>query len=167
MELHLVGIDLAKRSFQIHGADEKGCPLMKRRVSCAWLPIFLAQLEACLSAHYWGRVCRDLGHKVRLVPPQYARVYVKTHKNDPADAEGIVEAASRRNMRFVPLKSEEQQSVQALHRVRVRLRRGRTVLGNEIRDCWANLVSAFLRRSTGCGANWTPCSWIIVFAYRQ
>lgn len=90
-------------------------------------------MEACASAHYWGRMCRDLGHEVRRVPPQYARPYVKTHKNDPADAEGIVEAASRRSMRFAPLKSEEQQSVQALYRGRNRLKRDRTALGNEIR----------------------------------
>lgn len=140
MELSIVGIDLAKRTFQVHGADEKGRPLIRKRLSRARLPEFLAQLpqttiamEACSSAHYWGRTCRDLGHEARLVPPQYARIYVKTHKNDPADAEGIVEAASRRNMRFVPLKSEEQQSVQALHRVRDRLKRDRTALGNEIR----------------------------------
>jgi transposase len=140
MELSIVGIDLAKRTFQVHGADDRGHPLIKKRLSRARLPEFLAQLpqttiamEACSSAHHWGRSCRDLGHEVRLVPPQYARVYVKTHKNDPADAEGIVEAASRRNMRFVPLKSEEQQSVQALHRVRDRLKRDRTALGNEIR----------------------------------
>ncbi len=140
MELSIVGIDLAKRSFQFHGADTKGHLLIKKRLSRAHLPEFLAQLpkttiatEACASAHYWGRLCRDLGHEVRLVPPQYARAYVKTHKNDPADAAAIVEAAGRRTMRFVPLKSEEQQSIQALHRVRDRLKRDRTALGNEIR----------------------------------
>lgn len=140
MELRIVGIDLAKRTFQIHGADARGRPLFKKRLSRARLPEFLAQLpqttiamEACASAHYWARMCRDFGHDVRLVPPQYARAYVKTHKNDPADAAAIVEAASRGTMRFVPLKSEEQQSVQALHRVRERLKRNRTALGNEIR----------------------------------
>ncbi len=140
MEVTLVGIDLAKRMFQLHGSDSSGRALLKKRVSRARLAEFLAQLpqmtiamEACASAHYWGRLCQGLGHEVRLVPAQYARRYVKTHKNDAADAEAIVEAASRKTMRFVPIKSEEQQSIQALHRIRDRLKRDRTALANEIR----------------------------------
>lgn len=103
MELSIVGVDLAKRTFQVDGADEKGRALIRKRLSRVRLSAFLAQLprtiiamEACSSAPYWGRVGRGLGHEVRLVPPQYARVYVKTHKNDPADAEGIVSSGTAR-----------------------------------------------------------------------
>ena len=135
-----VGIDLAKSVFQVHGVDSSGEHVLRRRLSRGRLLDFFAQLppcrigmEACASAHHWARELMRLGHDVRLIPPQYVKPYVKRNKTDAADAEAICEAVSRPNMRFVPVKTVDQQAVLALHRARSLLVRQRTQLANAIR----------------------------------
>ena len=120
-----VGLDLAKSVFQVHGVDIAGQAVVRRRLARSQLLGFFAKLppciigiEACSSAHHWARELIRLGHEVRLIPPQYVKPYVKRNKTDAADAEAICEAVGRPNMRFVPIKTEAQQAVLALHRVR-------------------------------------------------
>lgn len=138
-EISVVGIDLAKRIFHLHAVDVQGKMLWAKKLQrerlkgfVANLPKCLIAIEACGSANYWAREFQKLGHEVRLISPQYAKPYVKTNKNDFKDAEAIAEAASRPNMRFVAVKTEEQQDIQNLHRVRSRLIKGRTAVVNEI-----------------------------------
>ena len=135
-----VGLDLAKTVFQVHGADGKGRSVLRRKLRrgkvlafFAELPSCLVGMEACASAHYWARELQGLGHEVRLIPPQYVRPFVKTNKNDAADAEAICEAPVRPTMRFAAVKSTEQQSVLMLHRARELLVRQRTMLINALR----------------------------------
>ncbi len=116
-EVGIIGIDLAKRVFQLHGADSDGTVVFCKKLSRASLVRFLAAqpkctiaMEACATAHYWGREVTKLGHKVRLLPPIYVKPFVKPQKNDTADAEAIAEAASRPTMRLVEVKSQQQQS---------------------------------------------------------
>lgn len=113
----IIGIDLAKNVFQAHGADRSGRKLFSKKLSRGQLLIFLSSIpvcvvamEACASAHYWGREVSKLGHEVKLIPPIYVKPFVKRQKNDAADAEAIAEAASRPSMRFVAVKSAEQQA---------------------------------------------------------
>lgn len=140
MKLSTVGIDLAKNVFQVHGIDQRGKVLLKkqlRRDQMATffvnLPPCLVGMEACGSAHHWARKLQAMGHTVRLMAPQFVKPYVKTNKNDAADAEAICEAVTRPNMRFVPIKNIEQQAVLALHRVRQGFVRARTAQANQIR----------------------------------
>jgi transposase len=133
-------LDIAKSVFQVHGIDAAGAVVLRRRVRRAHLLLFFAKqpkcligIEACASAHYWGRELSKLGHQVRLMPPSYVKPYVKRQKNDAADAEAICEAVTRPTMRFVEIKSPEQQSVMVLHRVRMMLMRQRIQLSNAIR----------------------------------
>ena len=135
-----IGLDLAKSVFQVHGVNAAGEVVIQRRLARAKVLQFFAKLPACLvgveacgAAHYWGRELRRLGHDVRLMPPSYVKPYVKRQKNDAADAEAICEAVTRPSMRFVAIKSVEQQSVLVLHRVRQTLMRQRTQLSNAIR----------------------------------
>lgn len=139
-EIMTVGLDLAKSVFQVHGVDQDGRPVVRKKLRrgqvlgfFAGLSPCLIGLEACASAHYWARELQALGHTVRLIPPQYVKPFVKTNKNDAADAEAICEALSRPMMRFAPLKSAEQQSVLMLHRARELLVRQRTMLINALR----------------------------------
>jgi len=139
-QITVIGLDLAKRAFQVHGADGDGRPLVRRKLGRGQvlaffsdLPPCLIGMEACASAHHWARELRELGHEVRLIPPQYVRPFVKTNKNDAADAEAICEAVTRPTMRFAPVKSAEQQSVLMLHRTRELLVRQRTMLINALR----------------------------------
>jgi transposase len=139
-KIRMIGLDLAKSVFQVHGADAAGRCLVRRRLRRNQLLEFFANMSACLvgmeacpSAHHWAREIQALGHEVRLIPPRYARPYVKTNKNDAADAEAICEALARPTMRFVPIKSREQQSMLMLHRVRELLVRQRTQLINALR----------------------------------
>ena len=132
---NIIGLDLAKRSFQAHGAEIDGGVAFRKKLSRDKLLGFLAlqprcvvAMEACGSAHHWGRVIGDLGHEVRLIPPVYVKPFVKRQKNDAADAEAICEAASRPTMRFVAVKTEEQQSRAMLFRTRDLLVRQRTQL---------------------------------------
>ena len=140
MTVTTVGIDLAKSVFQVHGADRDGRVVLRRRLARGRLLDFFAKLppcriglEACASAHHWARRLTALGHDVRLIPAQYVKPYVKRNKTDAADAEAICEAVSRPTMRFVPIKSLDQQAVLALHRVRALLVRQRTQLANAAR----------------------------------
>src|SRR5919206_2479563 len=135
-----VGLDTAKNLFQVHGADARGRPVLRRKLArgkvlefFATLPPCLVGLEACGAAHYWARELRKLGHEVRLMPPQYVRPHVKTNKHDAADAEACCEAVTRPGMRFVPVKEESQQSLLMLHRMREQLLKQRTATISAIR----------------------------------
>lgn len=139
-ELSMLGIDLAKNVFQLHGTDKKGHEVLKKKLNRSKLAEFVANLpccmigmEACGGAHHWARKFTGFGQEVRLISPQFVKPYVKSNKNDQTDAEAIVEAMSRPNMRFVPIKGVWHQDVQGLHRVRERLMKNRTALSNEIR----------------------------------
>ena len=136
----IVGLDLAKSVFQVHGADKEGRPVVRKKLRRGQVLAFFAGLspcliglEACASAHYWARKLRALGHAVRLIPPQYVHPFVKTNKNDATDAEAICKALMRPTMRFAAVKSAEQQSVLMLHRARDLLVRQRTMLINALR----------------------------------
>lgn len=140
MEIKALGIDIAKRVFQLHGTDAKGKPILKKRINrdqllkfIANIPPCLIGMEACSGSNYWARKFRSYGHDVKLISPQFVKPYVKTNKNDAADAEAICEAVTRPTMRFVSIKSLEQQDIQALHRYRQRLVQNRTALVNQIR----------------------------------
>ena len=135
-----IGLDLAKTVFQVHGADGDGLPVVRKKLRrgqvlefFASVPPCLVGLEACASAHYWARELQALGHEVRLIPPQYVKPFVKTNKNDAADAEAICEAMGRPTMRFAAVKSADQQAVLMLHRSRELLVRQRTMLINALR----------------------------------
>jgi transposase len=147
----VIGLDLAKSVFQAHGVDAAGKVVIQRRLTRGRLlqfftrqPACLVGMEACAAAHHWARELRRLGHEVRLMPPRYVKPYVKRQKNDMADAEAICEAVTRPSMRFVPIKSCEQQAVMVLHRTRLMLMRQRTQLSNAIRGHMAEygLVAA-------------------------
>ena len=139
-QVNIIGIDLAKRSFQLHGARADGSVAFRRKVSrekflyfLAALPRCVVAMEACASAHHWGREIMQLGHDVRLVPPIYVKPFVKRQKNDAADAEAICEAAQRPTMRFVAVKGEEQQARAMLFHTRDLLVRQRTQTINALR----------------------------------
>jgi transposase len=138
-EMHVLGIDIAKRIFHAVGMDNRGNVVYRKRLSrhdlipfIAKLPPVLIGLEACGGAHYWARRFCAYGHEVKLMAPQFVKPYVKANKNDMRDAEAIAEAVTRPTMRFVPAKDVDQQDIQALHRVRERLMGERTALVNEV-----------------------------------
>ena len=140
MEVSIIGIDLAKNIMHVHGVNEKGAVIFKKKLQRDKLLEFMANqpkclvgMEACGGSNHWAREITKLGHDVRLMAPQFVRPYVKTNKNDRNDAEAICEAVSRPNMRFVPIKTIDQQSILSIHRVRERLVKSRTALSNEIR----------------------------------
>ncbi len=144
MDMMTLGIDVAKNLFQLHGVDAQGRTVLSRRVKRSQLVDVVASLqpcvigmEACASAHHWGRAFEQLGHTVKLMSPQYVKPYVKTNKNDARDAEAICEAVSRPAMRFVPIKTVEQADLQALHRTRSLLVKHRTAVINQIRGLLA------------------------------
>src|SRR5690348_4088658 len=139
-EIKTIGLDLAKHVFQVHGVDASGAVVLRKRLRrsqvvafFAGLPRCLVGLEACATAHYWARELQAVGHEVRLMPAQYVKAYVKRNKNDAADAEAICEAVRRPTMRFVAIKTADQQAALLLHRVRERLVRQRTALANALR----------------------------------
>ena len=139
-EIATIGLDLAKNVFQVHGIDAQGKALARRQLRRAEVLAFFAKrppclvgMEACATAHYWAREIAKLGHEVRLIPPAYVKPYVKRGKTDAADAEAIAEAVTRPTMRFVAVKSAEQQGVLMLHKTRDLLTRQRTALINAIR----------------------------------
>ncbi len=153
MKLSRVGIDLAKNVYQLHGVDRSGKTVWKRRLKRhQWLQALLDKtepscvigMEACASAHHWGRELQSRGYTVRLIPPQFVKPYVKSNKNDAKDAEAICEAMSRPNMRFVTVKTVAQQDIQATHRIRAELITQRTAKANQIRGLVAEygLVAA-------------------------
>ena len=156
-EVSTIGLDIAKSIFQIHGVDVDGAVVIRKRVSrakvldvFAALPPCLVGIEACPTAHHWSRELQALGHTVRLMPPSYVKAYLKRSKNDANDAAAICEAVTRPSMRFVPTKSEQQQSGLMLHRSRQLLVRQRTMLSNAIRGHMAELgiISAKGRNGT-------------------
>jgi len=140
MQITTLGIDLAKSVFQLHGVDADGAVVLQKKLRrgavldfLGALPPCLIGMEACATSHHWGREIAALGHEVRLIPPAHVKPYVQRQKNDAADAEAICEAVTRPNMRFVPVKSEEQQAVLVMHRSRDLLMRQRTMILNAIR----------------------------------
>ena len=144
MKISTMGIDLAKNVFAIHGVDEAGNELVKRRLRRNQvLPFFrklepcLVGMEACASSHYWARELTRLGYRVKLMPPAYVKPYVKRGKTDGADAQACCEAVTRPSMRFVPVKDEAQQSVLGLHRARAALVGQKTQTANLIRSLCA------------------------------
>jgi len=144
MKITIVGIDVAKSVFHIHGVDEHGKTLLRKQLKrsevlkfFANLPVCLIGMEACGSAHYWARKLIERGHTVKLMAPSFVKPYVKTNKNDRNDAEAICEAVTRPNMRFVPIKSAEQQALLALHCARSGWVKARTAQANQIRGLLA------------------------------
>jgi transposase len=157
-EVSTIGLDIAKAVFQVHGVDGAGTVVIRKRVSRAKMLEFFAELppclvgiEACPSAHHWGRELSGLGHTVKLMPPSYVKAYLKRSKNDANDAAAICEAVTRPSMRFVPIKTKDQQTALMLHRTRQLLVRQRTMLSNALRGHLAELgvVSAKGRNGTG------------------
>jgi transposase len=139
-EVSTIGLDIAKAVFQVHGVDGAGAVVIRKRVSRSKMLEFFTDLapcligiEACPSAHHWGRELQALGHTVRLMPPSYVKAYLKRSKNDANDAAAICEAVTRPSMRFVPIKTKEQQAALMLHRTRQLLVRQRTMLSNALR----------------------------------
>ncbi|WP_321930436.1 IS110 family RNA-guided transposase [Paraburkholderia guartelaensis] len=140
MNIATVGLDLAKSVLQIHAVDSQGQIVVRKQLRRADVLRYFATLqpcvigmEACASSHYWGLELAKLGHTVRLIATQFVRPYVKSNKTDAADAEAICEAITRPNMRFVPVKTQAQQTVLSLHRARAGLVKSRTTLANQIR----------------------------------
>jgi transposase len=140
MQITTIGIDLAKTVFQLHAVDADGTTVIRKRLRRAEVLSFVSGLgpcligmEACATSHYWARELAKFGHTVKLMPPAYVKPYVKRGKNDATDAEAICEAVTRPNMRFVPVKSADQQAVLMLHRARALLIRQQTMLANAFR----------------------------------
>ena len=144
MKITTIGVDVAKKLFQVHGVNEHGAPVLRKQLKRSQVLPFFANLapcligmEACSGAHHWGRQLQKVGHTVKLMAPQFVKPYVKSNKNDLADAEAICEAVNRPTMRFVPMKNGEQQAVLALHRARQGFVRARTAQANQIRGLLA------------------------------
>jgi transposase len=144
MKITTIGIDLAKDVFQVHGVDEHGNVKIRRQLKRKEMMGFFTQqepclvgMEACSGSHFWARRLTSLGHKVKLMAPQFVKPYVKGNKHDVADAEAICEAVTRPTMRFVPIKTIDQQSILAVHRVRQGMIKARTAQANQIRGLLA------------------------------
>ncbi len=154
-DCQFLGIDLAKNVFQLHGASADGKVVFKKRLTREQLAQFLLHLppcvvamEACASANHWGRVFTQMGHQVKLISPQFVKPFVKGNKTDGNDAEAICEALQRPTMRFVPIKSVEQQDIQSMHRIRSRLVNERTGLVCQIRGILAERGIVFAQAIT-------------------
>lgn len=156
-EVITIGLDIAKSVFQVHGVDAAGAVVIRKRITrakmlefFAGLPRCLIGIEACPAAHHWARELQAIGHAVKLMPPSYVKAYLKRGKNDANDAAAICEAVSRPSMRFVAVKTKEQQAALMLHRARQLLVRQRTMLSNAIRGHLSELgiVSAKGRNGT-------------------
>src|ERR1051325_9720240 len=145
-EISMIGLDIAKNVFHIHGVNASGAPVLRRQLRrgqvegfFAKLPPTLVGLEACGSAHHWARVISRCGHQVRLMPPAYVKPYVKRNKNDGRDAEAICEAVGPPTIRFVAAKRVEQQAQMAVHTTRSLLVRQRTMIANSLRAALGEL----------------------------
>lgn len=139
-DIKVLGIDLAKNIFQLHGTNAKGKCVLRKRISREKLAEFVAQInpctigvEACMGAHYWARAFQGMGHTVKIMSPQFVKPYVMSNKNDRNDARGIAEAVTRPDMKFVPIKKIEQQDVLLLHRARELVMKQKMAQGNQIR----------------------------------
>ncbi len=148
-QITTIGLDLAKQFFQVHAADAEGSPIMNRKLRRAEVlrffekqPTCLVGIEACGSAHHWAREIAALGHEVRLIPPAYVKPFVKRGKTDAADAEAISEAVTRKTMRFVPVKSAEQQAAAMVLKTRALLVRQQTQAINALRAHLSELESS-------------------------
>ena len=144
MKITTIGLDIAKTVFHFYAVNKMGRLVKKKQLRRKQVLAYLAKLEPCLlameacgGAHYWARELKAMGHQVKLIAPQYVKPYVKGNKNDYNDAEAIAEAAQRPNMRFVPIKSVEQQDIQNFHRQRERIKKERTALVNQVRGLLA------------------------------
>lgn len=162
MTISTIGLDIAKSVFQVHAIDAVGRVMLRKRLPRAKVLDFfrnlepcLVGIEACATSHFWAREIGALGHRVRLMPAQYVKPYVKRHKNDMTDAEAICEAVQRPNMRFVEPKSAEQQSVATLHNARALLVKMRILIGNTIGHTSRSLGSSRPKEELA----WTRC-WI-------
>jgi len=142
MKLIRIGVDLAKNVYQLHGVDKSEKGVWQRRLKRAnWVKVLVEKaepgceigMEACSGAHHWARLLQDKGYKVKLMAPQFVKPYVKSNKNDARDAEAICEAMSRPSMRYVSIKTIDQQDIQAIHRIRSELNTHRTAKANQIR----------------------------------
>ena len=158
-----LGIDLSKKSFQLHGVDAKGHVALKKKLNRKKLLPFIANLpqcvigiEACGGSHYWCRKLTELGHDVRIIAPQFVKPYVKSNKNDAAEA--ICEAMQRPSMRFVPTKTIEQQDIQSLHRTRSQAAARRTALGNQIRGLLME-YGVIIPKGISYIRKQNPCFW--------
>lgn len=158
-EVAVVGLDLAKNAFQVHGINAAGVVVVRKQLRRSQLlPFFeglspcLVGIEACASAHHWGRQLIAIGHEVRLMPPAYVKPYVKHGKTDAADAEAIAEAATRPTMRFVAVKTAVQQAVLMLHKTSDLLVRQRTMLINALRGLLSEFGIVSAQGSTGVQA---------------
>jgi len=156
MQISMIGLDLAKNVFQVHGVDADGEVVLRRKLRRGEVLIFFSRLspclvgmEACASSHHWARELAALGHTVRLIPPSYVKPYVRRGKNNAADAAAICEAISRPTMRFVPVKSTDQQAVLVLHRGRDLLVKQRTMLINALRCHLAEFGIVAAQKRTG------------------
>jgi transposase len=174
MTIAVIGLDLAKNIFQIHGVDEVGRAVLKRKLRRSEVLALFARLEpalvgieACHTAHYWGREIAALGHEVRLMPPQFVKPYVKSQKNDAADAEAICEAVQRPTMRFVPIKSAAQQAVLMLHRTRDLLIRQRSSLITPSERILRNSALSLVRASEMLNAFLPCCRLPVISACRR
>lgn len=144
MSVSTIGLDLAKNVFQVHGVDERGVPVLRKQLRRDQVAVFFAKiepcvvgLEACGGSHFWAGKLAEFGHTVKMMSPQFVKPYVKTNKNDALDAEAICGAVTRPNMRFVPTKTPEQQSVLAMHTAREGFVKARTAQANQIRGMLA------------------------------
>lgn len=140
MTITTIGLDLAKNVFQVHGVNERGAAVLRKQLKRDQVAAFFAKLQPCLigieacgGAHFWAGKLASLGHRVKMMAPQFVKPYVKTNKNDSLDAEAICEAVARPNMRFVPVKNPEQQSVLTLHTARESFVHARSAQANQIR----------------------------------
>jgi transposase len=144
MTITTIGLDLAKNVFQVHGVDERGVAVLRKQLRRDQVATFFAKLQPCLigveacgGAHFWASKLTTFGYRVKMMAPQFVKPYVKTNKNDSLDAEAICEAVARPNMRFVPVKNPEQQSVLTLHTARESFVHARTAQANQIRGLLA------------------------------
>jgi transposase len=161
MKIATVGLDLAKKVLQVHAVDLQGHMVVRKQLRRTDVLRYFATLEPCVigmeacgSSHYWGRELAKLGHTVRLIAPQFVRPYVKSNKTDAADAEAICEAIQRPHMRFVPVKTQAQQTILSLHRARSGLVKSRTALANQIRGLLGEFGIVLPQGiRLGCGAN--------------